>query len=170
MSAVIKTKRRKNPSILTLVTWVVLGFFAIFFLVSYGQELLLAHDLNEKAAVQRHDNALAQDENARLKAQLQYFQSDKYIEQRAREDLNLRRSEEQVIIPVYATPDAQQGNGPALQGTPGTTQAAAPSPTSTPEEANWQKWLDLFRGAATRIGWRPGRGAGPRPLTGVRVE
>jgi cell division protein FtsB len=144
MSAVIKTRRRKNPSILTLVTWVVLGFFAIFFLVSYGQELLLAHDLNEKAAVQRQENALARDDNARLKAQLQYDQSDKYIEQRAREDLNLRRPEEEVVIPVYTAPGGEAAQGQGQGMTPGTPAGQRATARPTPEEANWQKWLDLF--------------------------
>jgi cell division protein FtsB len=148
MSAVIRTRKRKNPSILTLVTWVVLGFFAIFFLVSYGQELLLAHDLTDKAAVQRRDNGLAADENARLKAQLQYYQSDKYIEQRAREDLNLRRADEEVIIPVYASPaPGQSQDGGTDAGTDGSTENAqdvTASAEPTPELANWQKWFSLF--------------------------
>src|SRR4051794_16986485 len=113
MSAVIKTRRRKNLTLSTAALWIVLGFAAIFFLVSYGQELLLAHSLTEQAAVQRQENAGAQDENARLKAMLQYYQSDKYIEQRAREDLNLRRAEEEVLIPIVATPSGQAGAGHA---------------------------------------------------------
>ncbi len=144
MSAVIKTRRRKNPSVLTLVTWMVLGFFAIFFLVSYGQELLLAHDLNDRATIQRRENALAEDENTRLKAQLQYDQSDKYIEQRAREDLNLRRPEEEVVIPVYPAQNGEASGGQDQGAAPGASTNEQATAQPTPEEANWQKWLDLF--------------------------
>ena len=112
-----------------------------FFLVRYGQELLLAHDLNDRAAAQRIANGKMRDENTRLKALLGYDQSDKYIEQRAREDLNLRRPEEEVLIPVEATPEAAEaGSAPALTD----TQKVESEPTLAPAVANWQKWLDLF--------------------------
>ena len=144
MSAVVKTRRRKSFTVSTLILWVVLGFAAVFFLFSYGQELLLAHSLNDKSAAQRIENAKEQDEITRLQAQLQYYQSDKYIEQRAREDLNLRRPDEQVLIPVWSTPGATgQSTGPG--GIAGGHDPAQP-PASTPTQAkpNWQKWLDLF--------------------------
>src|SRR3954468_19249668 len=106
MSAIIRSKRRKGPPGSTTVLWLVLGLAITFFLVRYGQELLLAHDLTDKASAQRITNSKLSDENARLKSTLSYYQSDKYIEQRAREDLNLRRPEEEVLIPVESSPEA----------------------------------------------------------------
>lgn len=149
MSAIIKTRRRKNLTLSTAVLWVVLGFAAIFFLVSYGQELLLAHSLTDKSAVQRQENARALEENARLKAQLQYFQSDKYVEQRAREDLNLRRPEEEVLIPIVATPPGgTAAPGGSTTGQTGSGQPpadeSAQQQNSQGEKPNWQKWLELF--------------------------
>lgn len=149
MSAVIKTRRRKNLTLSTAALWIVLGFAALFFLVSYGQELLLAHSLTEQAALQRQENAGAQDENTRLKAMLQYYQSDKYVEQRAREDLNLRRSDEEVLIPIVTTPsgqqDSSQAGGVVQSGQAGSiTGKPTAHPTPQPERANWQKWLELF--------------------------
>src|SRR5438034_11072949 len=105
MSAVIKKKRRKGPTGSTVALWVVLGLAGAFFLVRYGQELLLAHELSDRGAAQRIINKDLRDENARLGASLDYYQSDKYIEQRARDDLNLRRPDEEVLIPVMSPPD-----------------------------------------------------------------
>src|SRR5438045_2099841 len=140
MSAVIKKKRQKGPSGSTLALWVVLGLAGAFFLIRYGQELLLAHDLGDKAAVQRIVNKELRDENARLSASLGYYQSDKYIEQRAREDLNLRRPDEEVLIPV--------GDQPTSDATTTTQQSGSPDSADTvPAESdtpNWQRWLDLF--------------------------
>ena len=142
MSAIIRTKRRTNPSLSTAALWVVLGLAVAFFLVRYGQELLLAHDLNDKAAAQRVANGRLSDENARLQALLQYYQSNKYIEQRAREDLNLRRRDEEVLIQVSPAEGSDQqgtGNNPAGQATPSVEAAQPPA-----ERANWEKWLELF--------------------------
>src|SRR5688500_7144274 len=107
MSAIIRTKRRKNPPASTAVLWAVLRMAAIFSLFSYGQELLLAHELGQKATAQREANAALSDENTRLRSLLHYYGSDKYIEQRAREDLNLRRPDEKVLIPVLTAPEEQ---------------------------------------------------------------
>ncbi|MDQ6695320.1 MAG: septum formation initiator family protein, partial [Chloroflexota bacterium] len=110
-----------------------------FFLVRYGQELILEHDLRDQASAQRITNGLLQDNNTRLRTKLQYYQSNPYIEQRAREDLNLRMPNEEVLIPVSAA-QATAVPGSAVQPA-ATLQSVA---TPTPEEANWQKWFELF--------------------------
>jgi cell division protein FtsB len=142
MSAVIKPRRFKKLPAATPVLWVVLGLAAAFFLIRYGQEVLMEHDLNSKIAQQRIDNAKLADDNSRLEASLQYYQSDKYVEQRAREDLNLRRPDEEVLIPIG---DQSQ---PATGTTGATGAQAAPTPSaaqgSASQEPNWQKWFDLF--------------------------
>ena len=121
-----------------------LGLAVVFFLVNYGQELLLAHDLSTKSDAQRVANAGLSDENTRLRAMLQYYQSDKYVEQRAREDLNLRRADEEVLIPVGDTQPSHapgQTQKPSGSGTP--ASGSAPAATDSPL-VNWQKWLKLF--------------------------
>src|SRR3954464_9724994 len=142
MSAIIRSKRRKGRPGSTAALWVVLGLAITFFLVRYGQELLLAHDLTDKAAAQKITNNKLEDENTRLKSLLGYYQSNKYIEQRAREDLNLRRPEEEVLIPIESTPEATTP-GSALTLSP-TPEIETIVPTPTPRLDNWQKWLDLF--------------------------
>jgi cell division protein FtsB len=117
--------------------WLVLGLAVVFFLVRYGQELFLESDLRAKAATQRTVNQALRDENARLKANLQYFQSDKYVEQRAREDLNLRRPDEQVLIPII------QAQSPTSNVQASTTPARS-AQNSPAERPNWLRWFDLF--------------------------
>jgi cell division protein FtsB len=139
LSVVVKTNRGKHKPVSTTALWLVLGLAVTFFLVRFGQELLLEHDLKAKAAAQRSANAHMRDENTRLEAALEYYRSDKYIEQRAREDLNLRRPDEEVLIPVSVAPASPTGDS----AIPVTPQEAPPS-TAPSEPANWQKWLELF--------------------------
>src|SRR6476619_5758711 len=113
MSAVVKNRGRSNLPISTTALWLVLGLAVTFFLVNYGQELLLANQLNAKSDEQRVVNSRLRDENTRLQAMLLYYKSDKYVEQRAREDLNLRRGDEEVLIPVGETPVAALPSGNA---------------------------------------------------------
>ena len=141
MSAVVKNKRSKHGSLSASLSWLVVGSAALFFLVIYGQQLLLEHSLKDQIAAQRAENAEMENSNTRLKAALLYYQSDKYIEQRAREDLNLRRPDEHVLIPVNVTTD--QASETPSQPTPSPDEAAeASSPPAA--KANWQKWLELF--------------------------
>ncbi|MEA2576015.1 MAG: hypothetical protein QOH93_3313 [Chloroflexia bacterium] len=137
MSVVFKLPTGKNRSLSTTAISVVLGLFALLFLVRYGQELLLEHDLNARAIEQRLANSALRDGNTRLRASLQYYQSTKYIEQRAREDLNLRRADEEVLIPVGL--DATLGGGLTGTATPGEQANAA-----SQESSNWEKWFGLF--------------------------
>lgn len=149
MSAVIKSRRLKKIPAATPALWAIIMLAIFFFLVRYGQELFMQHDLNVKIAAQRSANSALADENARLAAALQYYQSDKYVEQRAREDLNLRRPDEEVLIPIgdqpQASPDtttARPEDSAGTTGTTGTTQS--PAGNGDAEKPNWQKWFELF--------------------------
>jgi len=145
MSVVIKTRKSKPKTWSTTVMWLVFGLAAIFFLVIYGQQLLLQNDLEQRIAVQRSENAALEDVNTRLKSSLLYFQSDKYIEQRAREDLNLRRPDEEVLIPIIqapASPDTAENVAAVTGESTGTTE---PDSMRTEQTApNWLAWLSLF--------------------------
>ncbi|HEX8599630.1 MAG TPA: septum formation initiator family protein [Chloroflexia bacterium] len=137
MSVVFKLPTGRNRSLSTTAISVVLGLFALLFLVRFGQELLLEHDLNARAAAQRRANSALRDDNTRLRASLQYFQSTKYIEQRAREDLNLRRADEEVLIPV--------GLDATLAGELGGAMGQGAEENATRQEpSNWERWFGLF--------------------------
>ena len=139
MSAVIKPRRIKKLPASTPALWLVIGLAVTFFLVRYGQEVLLEHDINSNITRQQASNPALSDETARLEAELKYLQSDKYVEQRARESLNLRRPDEEVLIPVdagtVAALDAQSTAG-------GSPTAAAAQPNGP--RPNWEGWFDLF--------------------------
>ena len=139
MPAAIKTNRPRKLSVSAPALWLVLGLAASFFLLRYGQEVLQEHDLNGKVAAQQRVNAQMDEENRRLQASLEYYLSDKYIEQRAREDLNLRRADEEVLIPIgeigVETDEAGQSAGE------GDAEGAS---AGHADRGNWQRWLDLF--------------------------
>ncbi|MEO5953259.1 MAG: hypothetical protein ABIQ44_12405, partial [Chloroflexia bacterium] len=71
---------------------------------------------------------------------LEYYKSNKYIEQRAREDLNLRRADEEVLIPIGGNNTQSTNTTPANNG----DNVPAATSTGADEDANWQKWFDLF--------------------------
>lgn len=145
--SVVKISRGRNRSISTTAVSVVLGLFVVLFLVRFGQEVLLEHELNDKVAVQRHANAQLKDANARLKAGLQYYESTKYIEQRAREDLNLRGQKEEVLIPtgLDTTAGAQ---GSSTSGDVSEAKNATPA-ASLEKATNTEKWFQLFQAPAS---------------------
>ena len=143
MSAVIKTNRTRKLPVSAPALWIVLGLAASLFLVRYWQQVLQEHSLDEQIVLQSRSNQQMLEENQRLQASLQYFQSDKYVEQRAREALNLRRPNEEVLIPVGGT-GTQSADGSGGVGAQGSGSAGA-SETSQPQaEGNWQKWFGLF--------------------------
>jgi cell division protein FtsB len=146
MSAAIKTNRTRKLPGSAPALWVVLGLAVAFFLIRYGQEVLMEHDINGKIAAQMQINAQMDEENKRLQAALEYYRSDKYIEQRAREDLNLRRADEEVLIPIGDAAGQASGDDsspsahrPATDGSGSGGEAGAPE-----ARANWQRWFDLF--------------------------
>ena len=154
MSAAIKTNQPRKFSVSAPALWIVLGLAAALFLLRYGQEVLMEHELGGKIVVQTKLNAVMEDENNRLKASLEYYQSDKYIEQRAREDLNLRRADEEVLIPIGgSTGQAQAGQGVQTgSGDSGNSEEQVATSTGADEGANWQKWFDLFSPFASGSG------------------
>jgi cell division protein FtsB len=141
MSAVIKPRRLKKLPASTPALWLVIGLAVTFFLVRYGQEVLLEHDINARITEQQLANAALTDETARLQAHLQYVRSDKYVEQRAREDLNLRRADEEVLIPVDA--DTPGSRATADEAAPNASVATGTG-KAAPARANWEGWFELF--------------------------
>lgn len=140
MTAAIKTTKQRRFSYSAPALWAVLIVAGVLFLYRYGEEVFREHGLNAQIAVQQRVNAEMRDENQRLQAALEYYLSDKYIEQRAREDLNLRRADEEVLIPIGNIGSAAQPQADAsTAGATGTGDAAA-----SEQKPNWQQWFELF--------------------------
>lgn len=139
MSVVTRRSRGRNRSVSTTAVSVVLGLFVLLFLVRFGQQILLENELTDKGTIERRINAQLKDQNNRLKASLQYFQSTKYIEQRAREDLNLRGQNEEVLIPTGFDDTAASGGANSVKATPSTQAVDVERPT------NAENWFQLFQ-------------------------
>jgi cell division protein FtsB len=141
MSAVIKTNRTRKLPVSAPALWIVLGLAASLFLVRYWQQVLQEHSLDEQIVLQSRSNQQMTDENQRLQASLQYYQSDKYVEQRAREALNLRRPNEEVLIPIGGTGTQSPDRSAGAQGA---GNAGGQDQAQPQSEENWQRWFGLF--------------------------
>src|SRR3954447_16295612 len=131
---------RKNLGAQALMAAVVL--IGLYFGYSFAREVVQAERLTRQAESSAAINARMAEENDKLARDLQYYQSDEYATLRARTDLNLRKPDELVILPVM--PPDEQGPAVAQAETITTatvltaTVAAAPAATqdSTATTAN----------------------------------
>ncbi len=109
----------------------------LFFIASY-----IGRDLEYRAAqaeLHQWEARLVAEQarGERLQQELQWVQSDAYLEEAARRELGLVRRGDTLVVPVAsaATPQA-------------TPAAAAPASSSVaaPSQPPWQTWRDLFFG------------------------
>jgi cell division protein FtsB len=109
---------------------------AVYFLVAFGEQAWRARQLQAQAAQQRAAIVALDQENAALRAQLDSYATDAYldyVQQRARRDLNLANPGETVLLVRWA-----QG-----QATPQSTPTADVEPDDRP---NWRRWVNVFDG------------------------
>lgn len=133
---------RRNLGTQMLMILVVLT--GLYFGYSFAREVVRAQFLANQAELHRRENAQFAAENRKLTRDLQYYQSDAYAELRARTDLNLRRPDEQIILPVLppaaaATPDPDTAPAGLAPVAPGPAPAAPP-----PAGRTWDQWFALF--------------------------
>ena len=143
-------RARRNLGTQLLMLLIVLT--GLYFGYSFAREVVQAQRLAAQAAGSRQENDQLAAENRKLARDLQYYQSDAYAELRARTDLNMRRPDEQIILPVLP---AEPANAlPAAGATPGPGSPAPPPPMAgatgataalpPPAGRNWDRWLGLF--------------------------
>jgi cell division protein FtsB len=122
---------------------------------SFAREVVQAQSLANQATLSRQQNEVLAESNRKLERDLQYYQSDAYAELRARTDLNMRRPDEQIILPVLqATPapgtDSAQTAAPAPAAAAASTapdQSTTRNPQAAPADGrNWDHWFALFLG------------------------
>jgi cell division protein FtsB len=98
----MRSARRNLGAQLLMILVVLIG---LGFGYSFAREVVQAQHLAGQAEASRQENERIAAENRKLQRDLQYYQSDAYAELRARTDLNMRRPDEQVILPVL--PDGE---------------------------------------------------------------
>ena len=143
----MRSARRNLGAQLLMILVVLIG---LGFGYSFAREVVQAQHLAGQAEASRQENERIAAENRKLQRDLQYYQSDAYAELRARTDLNMRRPDEQVILPVLpdgettiTSPDSDLAAQPAQA--PANAVAAGPGVATG---RNWDRWLALFAGTA----------------------
>ncbi len=119
---------------------------------SFAREVVQAQRLANQGAVSLQANEALAAGNRKLARDLQYYQSDAYAEMRARTDLNMRRPDEQIVLPVLTGTLTTAANGPggAATGPAGDQSPTSDLATSNPPPATlttgraWDRWAALF--------------------------
>lgn len=108
----------------TVLHWVILGLGLVLI---FNMSRSISDLVKRGEVVQEAEDALAQAqaEHESLKQELTYVQSPEFIEEQAREKLNMSRIGDVVIIPPEVPPPPEE----------------EPEDTRKP----WQKWKDTFR-------------------------
>ncbi|HUS17135.1 MAG TPA: septum formation initiator family protein [Chloroflexia bacterium] len=131
---------------------IVLVLTGLGFGYSFAREVVQAQRLANQAELSRQENEVIAAENRKLTRDLQYYQSDAYAELRARTDLNMRRPDEQVILPVLTPEAASAAGDPPGALSIASLPLAAPAPAAgnnpVPTGRNWDRWIALFSGPA----------------------
>ena len=104
--------------------WIIIGL-GVFIAGRMGMNVWKLYKAGDKVEVARRELADAQAEQERLKTQLEYVQSDEFVEREAREKLGLGKPGETVVI--VPTPGNIQDSGFKIQ-----------------DEPNWRKWWRLY--------------------------
>lgn len=113
----------------------VILLFAVYFMVTFGEQALRAQQLEAEVTQQRQAIAQIEEENEQLAAELEGLEStgyQAYVERIARRDLGLARPGDTVVLVRW------QGESdlPAPQ--------AEPAPPN--DDPNWRRWLDALFG------------------------
>jgi cell division protein FtsB len=129
-NVVANLRRMRGRLVIVLVLIV-----GAYFLVAFGEQAWKARQLQGEVAERQSAVNDLTAQKQQLQTQLDQYSSDQYlsfVEQKARQDLNLSRPGEKVLL---------------VRWTGSATPIPAAAATATPEpahKANWDKWLDLF--------------------------
>ncbi|MBN1922041.1 MAG: septum formation initiator family protein [Anaerolineae bacterium] len=99
------SKKTETPTI-RRISWLVWGMMAVLMIIlisAFAHALTLNITLREKVATLEPLLEQQQNLNATLQAQLEYVQSDAYIEAWAQEQAGMARPGETLVVPLAAT-------------------------------------------------------------------
>lgn len=94
----MKKRRGKSRRALGLIFVFVLICCAVLFVKTYGLKSVLNSKQSELASI-NDSIAAAEEETGRIKTEINYRQTDDYIEDQARESLGLRYPDEIILVP-----------------------------------------------------------------------
>ena len=114
--------------------FVVVSAAVIYLGISTVKVISKNWQLQQEIATLRGEVEVLQAENERLSYDIQYYKTDEYMEQAARQKLNLKAPGETVtIVGDINQPKARSGTGVFATET-------------TPKKSNWQSWIDFLLG------------------------
>ena len=117
-----------------------LAFLVVVLMVSWSgaQVIQRNYELQKQISQLRQEVAVQQLENNNLKLQNQYFDTDQYLELKARQDFGLGRAGEKLLL---IPDDIAMSYVTAPQ-----SKQAAPTPSSQKPayQRNFEQWVDFF--------------------------
>jgi cell division protein FtsB len=105
---------------------------AAYFIVGFARVTLAGYRMRALKAELETQVAELQDDIAALQEQLEYVQTDEYVEQAAREELKLTRPGDHVVVPLF--------RGEIVSPEVDRTSFTEPDRTQPP----WRAWWALF--------------------------
>lgn len=141
----LKTDPKNNLYAQALMAVVVL--VGLYFMGNFVSEVVHAQHLANQVELGTQDNARLEAENRQLARDQQYYESDAYVQLRARTDLGLRSPDEVVVYPLMTPGPAPAAGGaaPNVAAPPAASGTVAPPPD--PSARPWDRWLALFLGS-----------------------
>lgn len=108
-----------------IVTTIII-IFSLVFIINISRSIILLWQRADLVQIEEQEKKKVEQENLNLKQKLNFMQDPEYIEQEARDKLNMRKPGEAIVVLPEIT--------------------SVPNPTITPVIPNWQKWRDLYFG------------------------
>lgn len=132
--------RRNRPVFSRLGLLFLIGL-CVLFVSSYTHRLMRKAEVEREIAEWDQRIAEAERHQQELQAELDYVNSPAYIEDVARNQLDMAREGDRVIIVLAgeSAPESNDSSGSAENET-------ATSISGIPEEATWRQWVDLLSG------------------------
>lgn len=114
------------------ILFIVLVLLTISLLVSFVHQVVKTIQLESQRAELQEEVAQLEAENISLQGAIEYTESDVYVEQAAREQLNYAREDDTVVVVNFTAPPTESTAAPLY---------SVPRYETTP---NWQRWWNAL--------------------------